>query len=1323
MQQIADQANSSNSTCPAGPADGVGPLERQRSALRDLVALASECARREAEINEEFTTQRDTARERYNASMKEIEARFKARTDELENKIHEEMDGIEQQYRRKLQTFQAAHQQTCAGIQWDYSAAEKTARSSYDEAKLLIETGLDASHNRALQEKETLKEEVASHLEAVENLFKETAQVMARYSLVPPGIEPEKVKPRLPADLSVKKVMAEELEQARSRLAALAKLPLPKFMSGILPIMIGLALCSVAGIAAQMIKGGSVPHIKTITIAVGVAVVIEVIIYILLRRAAKKQFSAASLPIIEALASSHAASELFSQAQLVEIQAANDAARRKGQAELDRLKQRTIQTIKSLQEKRSARLAAAEADRARSTGEADAEKASLMAAQATSADARRNELKHNYETEMEAARRTFEGSNAANEERTRQAWSELDQRLRTGLAQIAAPTVDTGTSGGYAPDGRPIWDHWHAPEKFPELMPFGRLSVNLKQIVDQDSAGAQVKLQFPAEFTVPASLAFPHGASLAVLHQRSGRGLAVEFLRVVILRLLTCLPPGRARFTLIDPVGLGQSFAGFMRLADYDDALVNGRIWTQPDQIEQRLSHMTEHMETVIQKYLRNEFPTIDDYNAQAGELAEPYRFLVVADFPSGFGPDALRRLDAIAATGARCGVYVLLSSEREQSGDAAVTLDKLLSHCVVLTQAEGGFQWRDDIFGKFPLTLDTSPTETVMTTLLDQVGKAAKASQHVEVSFETIAPKESQWWTGNSTADLTVAIGRMGATRLQMLRLGKNVAQHALLAGKTGSGKSTLLHVLVTNLAMWYSPDEVELYLIDFKKGVEFKTYAAHRLPHARAIAVESDREFGLSVLERLDAELARRGELFRAAGVQDLPSYRRTTGKPMPRTILVIDEFQEFFTEDDTLAQQAGLLLDRLVRQGRAFGVHLLLGSQTVGGTSGLARSTLGQMAVRIALQVSDADSQLILGDNNSAAKLLSRPGAAIYNDAGGLIEANSPFQVAWLSDEKRDEFLEAVSRRAARVAHDGKTAWQSKPPVVFEGNAPADVHNNEPLKKLLVSLPPAAIPLEPHAWTGEPVAIKEPAFVTFRRQSGANVMLVGQQEEQALAVLSWMLISLAAQFPTNGAKFYLLDGTPAGSPLSGIFPQLPSLMRGDVQVPAWRDIESAIAAIAAELSQRQKDRRPDAPAIFLVIYGMQRFRMLRKSDSDFGFSLGGADEEKKADPAKDFQEIIREGPALGIHVLTWVDTMASIERTFDRAMLREFDQRILFQMSAADSSTLIDSVAANRLGFYRALLCSEERGTIEKFRPYGLPKAAELQQLRSADAATSA
>src|SRR6185503_400491 len=299
----------------------------------------------------------------------------------------------------------------------------------------------------------------------------------------------------------------------------------------------------------------------------------------------------------------------------------------------------------------------------------------------------------------------------------------------------------------------------------------------------------------------------------------------------------------------------------------------------------------------------------------------------------------------------------------------------------------------------------------------------------------DTIAPPVEKFWTRSSTDDLQVPIGRLGATRLQNLKLGRGVAQHVLIAGKTGFGKSTLLHALVTNMDMWYHTYEVEFYLIDFKKGVEFKTYATHNLPHARAIAVESDREFGLSVLQRLDGELARRGDLFRRAGVQDLASYRRSPGaQTMPRTLLIIDEFQEFFSEDDKLAQDASVLLDRLVRQGRAFGIHVLLGSQTIGGTSGLSRSTLGQMAIRIALQTSEADSQLILGDSNSAARLLTRPGEAIYNDAGGLVEGNSPFQISWLPDEQRDQYLKAVSEKAR--ANGGAAATRREPAIVFEG-----------------------------------------------------------------------------------------------------------------------------------------------------------------------------------------------------------------------------------------------------------------------------------------------
>ena len=143
---------------------------------------------------------------------------------------------------------------------------------------------------------------------------------------------------------------------------------------------------------------------------------------------------------------------------------------------------------------------------------------------------------------------------------------------------------------------------------------------------------------------------------------REGQPQAIETLRAVMMRLFTSLPPGQIRFTILDPVGLGASFAGFMHAGDYQEALVGGRIWTETAQIQQQLEDLTQHMENVIQKYLRNEFETIEQYNQQAGELAEPYRFLVIAGFPTNFNEDAARRLSSIIHSGPRCGVHTLIA-------------------------------------------------------------------------------------------------------------------------------------------------------------------------------------------------------------------------------------------------------------------------------------------------------------------------------------------------------------------------------------------------------------------------------------------------------------------------------------------------------------------------------------------------------------------------------------------------------------------------------------------------------------------------------------
>ena len=149
----------------------------------------------------------------------------------------------------------------------------------------------------------------------------------------------------------------------------------------------------------------------------------------------------------------------------------------------------------------------------------------------------------------------------------------------------------------------------------------------------------------------------------------AGKAQAISILQTAMPCLLTQLPCGRfCASRIVDAVGLGVSnFAAFMHLADYDDLLISSRIWTEQPHIEQQLANLTEHMENVFQKYLRNEFESIEEYNRHAGEVAEPYRVLIVANFPAGFSERAAQRLVSIVTSGPRCGVHTLLGIDTRQ--------------------------------------------------------------------------------------------------------------------------------------------------------------------------------------------------------------------------------------------------------------------------------------------------------------------------------------------------------------------------------------------------------------------------------------------------------------------------------------------------------------------------------------------------------------------------------------------------------------------------------------------------------------------------------
>ncbi len=951
------------------------------------------------------------------------------------------------------------------------------------------------------------------------------------------------------------------------------------------------------------------------------------------------------------------------------------------------------------------------------------------------------------ETDFRMLQSEFDTRISDSRRRYQQSWIELIHTWQADIARLG------GLSDALCAAANEICPAWktvaHEDTEFPKISPpilnLGRVDVDLSQIESGISPNPRLKTD-RNHFDLPVLLPLHEQPSLILQATGAGRDAAVKTLQSTMLRFLTSLPPGKVRFTIFDPVGLGANFSAFMHLADFDELLVTSRIWTEPSHIEKRLADLTEHMETVLQTYLRNEFSTIDEYNEFAGEVAEPYRVLVVANFPVNFTEVALRRLVSIAEGGSRCGVYLLLSFDKSQELPRGFHAADLEKHATVLQWTDGGFRSSDRELAAWPLRLDQPPPPEEFGQIVRLAGQHSRDVRRVEVPFERVAPAEDRFWTSDSRTGIDVPIGRAGATKLQHLRLGKGTSQHVLVAGKTGSGKSTLLHALITNLALYYSPTEVEFYLIDFKKGVEFKVYAEQRLPHARVIAIESDREFGVSVLERLDSLLRDRGELFRETGVQDIAGFRNARPDAvMPRTLLLVDEFQEFFIEDDAISQQAALLLDRLIRQGRAFGVHILLGSQTLAGAYSLARSTLGQIAVRIALQCSDTDAHLILSEENTAARLLTRPGEAIYNDANGLVEGNHPFQIVWLEEADREGYLTLVREEAEGSGSHGKTTNAIRslaqiPPLVFEGNIPADPTTSHRLRGVLAnsqaamsgatSSPPVVFDSPWTCWLGDSVSLGGPIELNFGLREGGNLLIVGRDDQAALGIMAACSLSFCAQATACGkdsVTVHVLDGSLPNSPSAQTWRQLQSVwtrsrstsVEGEqnqasiLKADSPRETANVISEVLAELHRRADE---PGPPMFLFVFDLARFRDLRKAEDDFSYSSGFGGGEKSVNPAQSFSEILRDGPGVGIFTFVWVESYQSAQRWLARDQMNRFEQRILFAMNVNDSSSLVDSPLAGRLGENRALLYRGDTGTLEKFRPYSPPPADWLGQLSS-------
>jgi DNA segregation ATPase FtsK/SpoIIIE-like protein len=254
------------------------------------------------------------------------------------------------------------------------------------------------------------------------------------------------------------------------------------------------------------------------------------------------------------------------------------------------------------------------------------------------------------------------------------------------------------------------------------------------------------------------------------------------------------------------------------------------------------------------------------------------------------------------------------------------------------------------------------------------EVGCAPLPEKITFTEFERRAPKQVR----EMVLPVPVGPSRIGDLWIDLAKL-----PHLLGGGTTNYGKTTWLRQVITSLALRYGPDRLGFLLIDFKR-IEFNSFG--KLPHLVAPVVTELADAEIS-LGRLRAEMARRQDLFEAAGVDSIAAYNaKNADHPLRYVIVVVDEIAELRPKDaqdkEEQAQRSKVLaqLQRFGRLGRAFGFHVMAFTQrpdaeTVGG------QLKAQLPGTVAFYCRDATNSKILLDDPAAASLPPWPGRGIW------------------------------------------------------------------------------------------------------------------------------------------------------------------------------------------------------------------------------------------------------------------------------------------------------------------------------------------------------
>ena len=287
--------------------------------------------------------------------------------------------------------------------------------------------------------------------------------------------------------------------------------------------------------------------------------------------------------------------------------------------------------------------------------------------------------------------------------------------------------------------------------------------------------------------------------------------------------------------------------------------------------------------------------------------------------------------------------------------------------------------------------------------------------------------------WT-ESLAHIPLLLGMEIGGAICVTDLG--AAPHMLIAGATGSGKSVCMNTLLMSLLCRFSPDELELILVDPKR-VEFSAY--NEIPHlVRPVVTEAN--LVLPALEWVIREMQNRYHRLAAVSMRNIADYNGRMDelglKRMSFLVVIIDELADIMLTSGVEMETA---LARIAQLSRAVGIHTVIATQrpSVNVITGTIKANY---PTRVAFKVtSQIDSRSIL--DGKGAESLRGKGDMLFSPPGigQLRRVQGPF----VTD---DEIKRVVSFCAKQRKQNFNSSAMELAPVSLEPRADQDSSDSE-------------------------------------------------------------------------------------------------------------------------------------------------------------------------------------------------------------------------------------------------------------------------------------